>query len=154
FTAAYFDESGLYAFGRQPEAIHWDLAQLAGCLALIGEAPVLSDLLGQWPDRFQLALTDRMFGRLGVAPRDDIDDRALVSAMLAALRTRTVGIDRLFFDWRGGRDPKGDAYIGPEFDQLRSALQGRQRPLIHPYWDDGAPCAMLIDEVEAIWAAI
>ena len=32
FTAAYFDHYGLYAFGRQPEAIHWDLAQLAGCL--------------------------------------------------------------------------------------------------------------------------
>jgi uncharacterized protein YdiU (UPF0061 family) len=24
FTAAYFDHSGLYAFGRQPEAIHWE----------------------------------------------------------------------------------------------------------------------------------
>ena len=30
FTAAYFDHYGLYAFGRQPEAIHWDLAQLGG----------------------------------------------------------------------------------------------------------------------------
>ena len=29
FTAAYFDHAGLYAFGRQPEAIHWDLVQLA-----------------------------------------------------------------------------------------------------------------------------
>ena len=29
FTAAYFDHSGLYAFGRQPQAIHWDLVQLA-----------------------------------------------------------------------------------------------------------------------------
>ncbi|MEO8141489.1 MAG: protein adenylyltransferase SelO family protein, partial [Sphingomicrobium sp.] len=30
FVAAYFDHGGLYAFGRQPEAIHWDLAQLGG----------------------------------------------------------------------------------------------------------------------------
>ena len=29
FTAAYFDHPGLYAFGRQPEAIHWDVMQLA-----------------------------------------------------------------------------------------------------------------------------
>ena len=41
FTAAYFDHYGLYAFGRQPEAIHWDVAQLAGCLSLIAEAPPL-----------------------------------------------------------------------------------------------------------------
>ena len=35
FTAAYFDHAGLYAFGRQPEAIQWDVAQLGGCLAMI-----------------------------------------------------------------------------------------------------------------------
>ena len=39
FTAAYFDHYGLYAFGRQPEAIHWDLAQLAGCLSLVADGP-------------------------------------------------------------------------------------------------------------------
>ena len=43
FTAAYFDHYGLYSFGRQPEAIHWDLAQFAGCMSLVAEAPPLSD---------------------------------------------------------------------------------------------------------------
>jgi len=37
---------------------------------------------------------------------------------------------------------------------LRLAVKGRQRPLNHPYWSDGEPCSMLIDEVEAIWSAI
>ena len=60
FTAAYFDQSGLYAFGRQPEAIHWDVAQLAGCLALIGEATALTDLLAGWPARFEQALIGRL----------------------------------------------------------------------------------------------
>ena len=32
FTAAYFDESGLYAFGRQPDAMAWNLTRLAECL--------------------------------------------------------------------------------------------------------------------------
>jgi hypothetical protein len=32
FTAAYFDHAGLYAFGRQPEAIHWNCGQLAVAL--------------------------------------------------------------------------------------------------------------------------
>src|SRR5690349_5628576 len=48
FTAAYFDHYGLYSFGRQPEAIQWDLAQFAGCLSLVVEAPPLSDMLGAW----------------------------------------------------------------------------------------------------------
>src|SRR5689334_11542442 len=51
FTAAYFDYHGLYAFGRQPEAIHWDLAQLAGCLSLVAEAPSLSEILSGWSGR-------------------------------------------------------------------------------------------------------
>jgi uncharacterized protein YdiU (UPF0061 family) len=154
FVAAYFDEIGLYAFGRQPEAIHWDVAQLAGCLAMIGEAPALSDLLASWPGRFQLALSERMLARLGIAPRAEADDRPLVSAMIAALRTRTVGMDRLFFDWRGGRLPPDEVYGGDEFDELKAQLEGREQVLIHPYWSDSAPCSMLIDEVESIWSAI
>jgi uncharacterized protein YdiU (UPF0061 family) len=154
FTAAYFDQTGLYAFGRQPEAIHWDVAQLAGCLAMIGEAPALSDLLGQWPARFEAVLVDRLVARLGVARRDNAADRPLASAMLKALRSRHVRIDRFFFDWRGGRIPADEAYQRAEFDELRAQIEGRQVQLIHPYWSDPHPCSMLIDEVETIWAAI
>ena len=60
FTAAYFDHSGLYAFGRQPEAIHWDLAQLGGCLALLAEGPPLADILASWADRFERTLVERL----------------------------------------------------------------------------------------------
>lgn len=153
FTAAYFDHSGLYAFGRQPEAIQWDVAQLAGCLALIGDAPALSDRLATWPVRFEAALLETMFARLGVTRRGE-EDRELLSALLGALRSRAVGIDRLYFDWRGGRVPTDPIYAGAPFDRLKAALAGRERELKHAYWFDDAPCAMLIDEVEAIWAAI
>ena len=154
FVAAYFDEVGLYAFGRQPEAIHWDLAQLAGCLAMIGEAPALSDLLASWPDRFQAALLDRMMARLVIEKRGEAEDRPLVSAMIKALRSRIVGIDRFFFDWRGGRIPGDEIYHDGEFHDLRALMDGRQRQLTHAYWSDPAPCSMHIDEVESIWAAI
>ena len=149
FTAAYFDEGGLYAFGRQPEAIQWDVAQLGGCLALIADGPPLAALLREWPRLFERELVPALLKRLGVAPASEADDRTLVSALLAALRTREVGIDRLFFDWRGGRDNGGS-----QFPALRSAIAGRERPLTHRYWSDPDPCAMLIDEVEAIWSAI
>jgi len=154
FTAAYFDQTGLYAFGRQPEAIHWDVAQLAGCLAMIGEATALSDLLASWPGRFEAALVEKMIDRLGIVPRGAEEDRPLVSAALKALRSRTVGIDRFFFDWRGGRIPTAEVYLAAEFDELRARLEGRQQALAHPYWSGEAPCSMLIDEVEAIWSAI
>ena len=154
FTAAYFDHGGLYAFGRQPEAIQWDVAQLAGCLALIGDAPAVSDQLATWPARFEAALFERLLARLGVARGGGDEDRELVSALLGALRARTAGIDLLFFDWRGGRIATGEPYAGAEFTRLAAALAGRERSLTNAYWSDVAPCSLLIEEVEAIWSAI
>jgi uncharacterized protein YdiU (UPF0061 family) len=154
FTAAYFDHYGLYAFGRQPEAIHWDVAQLAGCLSLVADAPALSEMLASWSDRFEAALVDAMLRRLGVEPRGGQEDRELVAALIAALASREKPIDRTFFDWRGGRDPGEQAYPSDPFRALAKALEGRSRPQTHLYWSDPEPCSMHIDEVEAIWSAI
>jgi len=156
FTAAYFDETGLYAFGRQPEAIHWDLAQLAGSLSLITEAPRLADRLRAWSETFEEALVAALLRRLGVDPLDASADRALAAALIGALRSGAVGIDRLFFDWRGGRRPAGDIYAGVPFQALAKELEGRDRPRAreHAYWSDDEPCSMHIEEVESIWAAI
>jgi uncharacterized protein YdiU (UPF0061 family) len=153
FTAAYFDYQGLYAFGRQPEAVHWDLAQLAGSLTLVAEAPPLSDTLAGWGDRFQDALVAAMLKRLGVAPVSPEDDRTLTAALVRALQSREAQIDRIFFDWRGGRDPGEARYPAEPFRALAAALQGREGPVTHAYWS-GEPCSMHIDEVEAIWSAI
>ena len=152
FTAAYFDHYGLYAFGRQPEAIHWDLAQLAGCLSLIGEAPTLSELLGEWSSRFDEALVDALLTRLDIERGDD--DRPIAGALVRALGTRAQPIDRIFFDWRGGNDPGTELYPGERFRELAALLKGRERAKSHPYWSGTCPCSMHIDEVEAIWSAI
>ena len=154
FTAAYFDHYGLYAFGRQPEAIQWNLAQLAGCLSLVTEAPPLSEELARWGDRFERAIVAALLWRLGVEPKDEQLDAELASALAAALETRSATIDRIFFDWRGGRDPGAEKYPADEFRTLAAKLAGRERPPRHAYWSDPGPCSMHIDEVEAIWDAI
>ena len=150
FTAAYFDHYGLYSFGRQPEAIHWDLAQLAGCLSLVADAPALSELLAGWSDRFDDALVTAMLRRLGIAG----EDREIAAALTKALASRTHPIGRIFFDWRGGRDPGAEPYPGAPFRELARLLQGRELAQTHAYWSDTEPCSMHIDEVEAIWSAI
>jgi len=152
FTAAYFDHYGLYAFGRQPEAIQWDLAQLAGCLSLVADAALLSEMLAAWGGRFEEALFGAMVRRLGIAP--GADDRELVGVLIGALATREATIGRVFFDWRGGRDPGAEAYPSAPFRTLAKMLDARQHPRSHPYWSDANPCSMHIDEVEVIWSAI
>lgn len=152
FTAAYFDHAGLYAFGRQPEAIHWDVMQLAVSLRAIAEAEPMIAVLDTFGDRYQRAVGDAILWRLGVTPRDADSDRALVQAVERALRTTAVPIDRFFFDAFGGALPDG---YGEEWAEARTALAdyAPRAARDHPYWA-GEPCSMLIDEVEAIWAAI
>ncbi|WP_265530392.1 protein adenylyltransferase SelO family protein [Sphingomicrobium marinum] len=154
FTAAYFDEMGLYSFGRQPEAIHWDLVQLGSSLTLIGEIEDLQPIANRWTDRFDAALIEKLLQRLGVAPGED--DRELAQSIVTALGTNDVLIDRFFFDWRGGIDPGGDIYAGEDFRKLATLLEGRANKdaRSHPYWSDTAPCSMHIEEVESIWDAI
>jgi uncharacterized protein YdiU (UPF0061 family) len=155
FTAAYFDHAGLYAFGRQPEAIQWNLAQLGGCLALLtDDHTALSDTLGNFAEQFHQALAGALVRRLGLAPGTAEQDRDLARAITAALATRTATIDRFFFEWRGGRRPEGAAYAGEPFQRLAALLEGRTRQPIHDYWRGEAPCSLHIEEVEAIWAPI
>ena len=152
FTAAYFDHQGLYAFGRQPEAIHWNAMQLAVSLRLVADSEPLIAALDSFADRYQAAVARAILWRLGVSPVDADSDRALVQATEQALRTTDTGIDLFFHDAFGGVLPP--AY-GPEWDTVRTMLAAHapRSDRTHPYWQ-GAPCAMLIDEVEAIWAAI
>ncbi len=154
FTAAYFDHHGLYSFARQPEAIHWDLAQLGGCLALIGEQEQLAGILNGWSERFEDALVAALLERLGVEALGGDADRALIGHLLRALESRAATIDQLFFDWRGGRDPGSGKYPSPPFRALARSLEGRSKPPEHPYWSGPGPCSMHIQEVEALWSAI
>jgi len=156
FTAAYFDHAGLYSFARQPEAIHWDLVQLALSLRPVAEADALTPMLETFARLFQEALRDALFARLGILPRDLGEDMKLVIAIEETLARQSVTIDRFFFDWRGGslRGPS-EAYDG--FDGFKALIGGCEAvpgALDHPYWSDEAPCSMHIDEVEAIWSAI
>ncbi|MCP3734569.1 YdiU family protein [Sphingomonas sp. RP10(2022)] len=152
FTAAYFDHAGLYAFGRQPEAIHWDVMQLAASLRLIADSDPLIALIEQFGPLYQLEITAALLWRLGVRPRTPEQDRALVQTMERALRTTATPMDRFFFDVFGGTLPDG---YGDDWQPLRDALASYapRKDRSHPYWQ-GSPCAMLIDEVEAIWSPI
>lgn len=153
FTAAYFDHAGLYAFGRQPEAIHWDVMQLAVSLRQICAAEPLIEALDGFGDAYQRAVTGAILWRLGVRAIAPDSDRALVQAIERGLRTSAMPIDSFFHRGFGGR-PHAD--LGDAFDEARSLLAPYEprKAASHDYWRAEAPCAMLIDEVEAIWAAI
>jgi serine/tyrosine/threonine adenylyltransferase len=155
FTAAYFDQNGLYAFGRQAEAIHWDLGQLAVSLRLMCEAPPLIEALERFPVLYQDAIVRRFLWRLGVSSLGDEKDRQLVEAAERAMVREQIPIDRFFHEHRGGRI-RGTNGFGESQNEFVAAVSEYQNAdaIDHPYWADPVPCSMLIEEVETIWAAI
>ncbi|MCH2487239.1 MAG: YdiU family protein [Erythrobacter sp.] len=145
FTAAYFDHAGLYAFGRQPEALHWNCGQFAVALRLVCDAPPLIAALERFGDLYTQAVGRRWCWRLGLESKGAEADGALVTASERAMRESDVGPDAFFHRHRGGRAAEGD---------LKAAMAGRDAvDDQHPYWDED-PETLVIDEVERIWSAI
>jgi uncharacterized protein YdiU (UPF0061 family) len=142
FTAAYFDQTGLYAFGRQPEAIRWNLGQLGVALRRLCEAEPLVAAFNRFGECYARALTRRFCWRLGVESRGIEADSALVGEAEQIMREEGIGPDAYFVRHRSGRSATG------VLAEYRAVAED------HPYWSDAVPQSMLIDEVEAIWAAI
>jgi serine/tyrosine/threonine adenylyltransferase len=145
-----------YAFGRQAEAIHWDVVQLAIALGPLAETSALAAAVDAFAPAYRAALVDRMLWRLGVLAHGGDADVALVQAIEQALVESQCSLDRFFFDWAGGdlRVP-APIYATAPFAPFRNIVAGYQPALAltEPFWA-GAPCAMQIANVEAIWAPI
>jgi uncharacterized protein YdiU (UPF0061 family) len=146
FTAAYFDHSGLYAFGRQPGTLRWNIGQLAVALRRICEADPLIGALDRYGELYSAAMVRRFCWRLGVEQRGLERDAALVDVAEQMMRKENIGPDAFFFRHRSGRNSDG---------VLAEALAGAM-PLdsSQDYWADEAPQTMLTEEVEDIWSAI
>jgi uncharacterized protein YdiU (UPF0061 family) len=155
FTAAYFDESGLYAFGRQAEALHWNLGQLAVALRLVCDSPPLIAALEKFPVLYQQAVIRGFLWRLGIKSRGESEDRQLVEAAERAMSREKIPIDEFFHRYRRG---KTNAFDAPgEYQQAFAELLGGYSARDtdpDEYWTDSPICSMHISEVEDIWKAI
>ncbi len=167
FTAAYFDQNGLYAYARQAGSTLWNLTRLAECLAEV--APAIEPLqaaLARFESLYAEALGARMCARLGVRPEGTEADLALVRALYAFLGARLPPFEGALFDLFGGpasrerlaASPRARHYRGPEWEALRARLDARapERPerLEDGYFQGAEPVAVTIDVVRDAWSAI
>jgi uncharacterized protein YdiU (UPF0061 family) len=173
FTAAYFDQSGYYAYGRQGEAALRNLGYLADALAPLGLSVDRATLGREHEARFQRALREGIVRRLGLVSIDPATDTRLAKATFDLLAARVegpnandgpiqVGFAQLFHDWFGGTGaetralarPHAKVYtsdVGLAFRKALSAYPGRAAPSA---FDADAPCDLPIEEVRALWSAI
>jgi uncharacterized protein YdiU (UPF0061 family) len=166
FVAAYFDQSGLYSFGRQAEAVFWNLRQLAGCFSLVGEDESLVTALNLFAGAYRTELAGAMRRRLGVRSRGAEVDAALAQAAFQALAGggEPLRWEPFFFDWFGGDEARalagarGDLYGQAPFAELRAQLAHYEpvepEALSRDYFAAPEPQELIYEEIEAIWARI
>ncbi|MBU1337241.1 MAG: YdiU family protein [Alphaproteobacteria bacterium] len=166
FTAAYFDETGLYSFGRQPDTLAWNLTRLAESLLPLSSIEALEPALNTvWPI-FRAELPRQILRRLGLKPRDTETDGAFVTDLFGFLSASKAPYEQFFFDWRGGalsaeraaRSPSASLYATEAFRPVAAGLEhygpADDVNLGHAYFARATPRTMLIEDMEAIWAPI
>jgi uncharacterized protein YdiU (UPF0061 family) len=144
FTAAYFDQSGLYAFGRQPEALYWNCGQLAIALRTVSEAPPLLAALERFGPLYMANVRRRWLWRMGLESQGEERDAAVVAACEAAMAESQEAPDAFFWRHRFGQNAQG---------ALAEVLAGYS-PVGAPVDTTAPPPSLVIDEVERIWSAI
>ena len=166
FTAAYFDQTGLYAFGRQSSAVLWNLQQLGHALALIGDRATLARALDGFERETQAALRTRFLHRLGITPDTDMRDHELVDTAAQVLQQGKFPYDRFFFDWYGGgaAAPRADEgrfgrvyrsrWFAPLREKLLDRMPARPDALDDPYFGSDDPVSMVNDVTVRTWAPI
>jgi len=166
FTAAYFDETGLYAFGRQPDALLWNLFRLGECLLPLAGQSELEASLATFEPTLHREFATALLRRLGLKPKDAERNGELASALWTFLLQTKAPFEQTFFDWYGGRlsqeraqrSPSSALYEHDAFKPVRQAIDDFEPidalNLDHPYFARDCPCTMLIDDVEALWEPI
>ncbi len=155
-VAAYFDHSGLYAFGRQPEAVYWNLQQLALVLVQLADQDSIIAALKTYSDRLGEAVEARLFRRLGlVATGVPETDQPFLQNLLSTLRTSALPLDPTLYRAFGGREwPVGEAWadIAARAKDFSIAEPSR---LDHPYFQSSSSGTTLTyADIEALWEGI
>lgn len=165
-VAAYFDQSGLYAFGRQAQMVAHNLGKLAECLLAVASKEDLQEALDGYQDHYAENLISMSLARLGRESAGFEADRRLASALIKFLQSTPLSMEGLFFDLFGVQpenprvreSPRADSYRGEDFEELCTALKEHPLQALNAqqrqYFEHGEPCELTHDIVEAIWSPI
>lgn len=156
FTAAYFDETGLYAYGQQPQAVLWDLYQLAGSVKLLDPTLNLEKLGPDFQEELHEQVRLHFLMRLNLKSRGADHDNEMTFQFFQMLETTRWPFEQTFFEFYRGRKqkpvPRPESKIFYDlWDQYEAANPAKAQD---PYFDRSSPVTMLIDELEALWAPI
>lgn len=167
FVAAYFDQQGLYRFGRQPTQGLWALQQLGGALSLVAEADDLSGALKAYEPAYQASFARHTLALLGLQNGASLrDDLGFLQALYGWMTQSQADWAQVFFDWFGGEASTDRAMTGPlralyeadEFREVRDGLLARSPDRVErldaDYFQADRPVTLVVDDVEGLWNPI
>lgn len=165
FTAAYFDQRGLYSFGRQPVTMLWNLQRLGECLKLKYDTLPMEEILEEFSDEFNAHVLRLFLVRLNLKSRGSEDDSELLTNYFKFLEENGPLYEQTFFDFHSGltsprwqTSPQRDFYAGAAFEAFKASLAKFETldstKMTHPYFQNEKPCTLLIEEIESIWQHI
>ncbi len=167
FIAAYFDQTGLYRFGRQPTQALWALTQLASALLPLAEKDDLAAALKPFETAYQVRFARHTLALLGLRDGASLAyDLGFLSTFYGWMTESGAPWPQVFFDWFGGAasearaaaSPAAGHYKSDSFAPVRDGLLARapDRPerLANPPFSGDTPVSLLYDEIEALWAPI
>lgn len=160
FTAAYFDNQGLYSFGRQPVSFLFALHQLAESLRLAFPQMKIEPILESFSTLFNDYVQIQFFRRLNLRKPESEKSPDFISHFFNTMETGKVGFEQMFFDFHSKRllsEPGILARYSSDSGLLQklAAFEVADPNLgAHPYFSQEKPTTLLIDEIESIWSAI
>lgn len=159
FTAAYFDQSGLYAYGQQPNILFWNLQQLEQSLKLMADLD-FTENYDVFQDTFNHETMDLFCRKLNITHPNP---EKLFKLTIQFLDHSKVDFAGFYFDWLGGQlrsgeSPRNSYYQGALFDdfntEMKKALPRHGELFKNPYFQNANPEFLLIDEIENLWNSI
>lgn len=166
FTAAYFDQQGLYRFGRQPGQGLWALQQLGAALSPLADTQDMHNALKAYEPAYHDGFISQTFRMLGIQRTDIAADLDFLSLFYAWMTESKAPWPQVFFDWFGGpassarakESPVANYYEADLFAPVHTALMARNpiraNCLETDYFQTARPVSLLIDEIEAVWTPI
>lgn len=171
FTAAYFDQSGFYCFGRQPMSFAWNLEQLGQALQFAFSDLNVEIAMESFEKHFNQSLLKYFFNRLNLNSKNSEQDLDLLKSFFHFLSPGAYSsptqpfFEQTFFDLYGGvqenrikKSPQVELYESEKFQDLKNRIKNysvaNQNKLQHSYFNNQKPQTLLIEEIENLWKTI
>ncbi len=160
FTAAYFDQQGLYSYGRQPATFLWNLSQLAEALKTAFPQLATKEILDGFSDQFNDRVHFHFLKKLNLKSLNQEADHELLSHFFSWLDSEKLNFEQSFFDLSSRRvfenQKNLEKYQSDAFRLLTARLEQYEVADFDVAKRSTAekPCTLLIDEIETIWKNI